>query len=228
MLFVVGILSVGCRESKEEVVSLDEKTDSKDLESLVNKLEVVTLESDIWLLDFRSVLGNRYQFNLQYKPFEGPLQNNQIPASQTISIEDTFFKEDPGKARFKLKDIQVRDEVGPSGHRPRNWEIIEDLNEQKKGRTYELRHTMPMAQRANSTQYDHTVVFRFNAIEDVGNQFKVEESGSFSLPHGGEETPYKLSEVKLEVPGPATRKAVSVVVQYEVDGEMKTREIHSP
>jgi hypothetical protein len=85
-----------------------------------------------------------------------------------------------------------------------------------------------MAQRANSTQYDHTVVFRFNAIEDVGNQFKVEESGSFSLPHGGEETPYKLSEVKLEVPGPATRKAVSVVVQYEVDGEMKTREIHSP
>ncbi len=212
----------------EEFTDKTDPNDAKDLGSLVNKLEVVTVESDMWLLLFKSVLGEGFQFDLLYKPFGGRSETNRIPASEAIAKGDTFFKEDPGKARFKLKDIEAREEDGPTGRRPRNWAIIEDLSEQKKGKTYELMFNLPPVQRPGSTQYDHNVVFRLNAIGEEGNQFKVEESGSFSLPGGGEEKSYKLIEVKLEAPGPAVRKAVAVVVQYEVDGETKTREIPVP
>ena len=209
----------------EEFISKTDPNDAKSIGDLVEKLEVVTVESDIWLLLFKSVLGEGYQFDFQFKPFEGRVQTNRIPASEAIAKGDTFFSEDPGKARFKLKSVEAREEDGPTGRRPRNWAIIEDLSEGKKGKTYELMFNLPAAQRSLATQYDHTVTFRLNAIGEEGNQFKVKESGSFSIPAGGEGKDYKLIEVKLEDPGPNVRKAVAIVVQYEVDGETKTREI---
>ena len=87
------------------------------------------------------------------------MENNRIPASDAIVKGGTFFKNDPGKARFKLKDIEAREIDTPTGPQHQSWAII---------------------------------------------------------------------EVKLEGSSPTVLKAVSVVVQYEVDGEMKTREIPVP
>lgn len=212
----------------EEFEAKTDPNDPKSIGDLIEKLEVVSVESDMWLLLFKSVLGEGYQFDLLYKPFGGRAQTNRIPASDAIAKGDTFFKEDPGKDRFKLVDIEAREEDGPTGRRPRNWAIVEDLSEKKKGQKYELKFNLPAKERPLETQYDHTVIFRLNAIGEEGNQFKVTESGTFSLPAGGEEQTYKLVEVKLEPAGPAVRKAESVVVQYEQDGETKTREISVP
>lgn len=202
------------------------KTDPNDVKShgaLISKLEVVAVESDMWLLLFKSVLGKGYQFDLQYRAFGGRVQTNRIPASEAVNKGDKFFKADPGKERFALKDIEAREEDGPTGRRPRNWAIVEDLRPNKKGTTYELPFNLNAGKRREATKYDHTVIFSLNAIGEESNQFKVGENGKFSLPHGGEELKYTLIEVKLG----ADFKPVAVVVQIGDDAS-KTREIPVP
>lgn len=224
-VLVFGFLCVGCRESTEEKRT---EVDVPDLESPLNSLEVMTVESDMWFVLFKSVLGERYQFDLLYRPYESRPQTNRIPASEAISKGDIFFKEDPGKGRFKLIDIEDRNQEGSNGSRPGKCAIVEDQSAHKKGRRYELRFNSPAYELQPSTQYDHTVVFNFNSGEEDENQFRVEENEAFSLPPGGEEKPYKVIEVKLEDPGPPVRKAIAVVIQYEAGGETKTREILVP
>jgi hypothetical protein len=202
------------------------KTDPNDVKShgeLITKLEVVTVESDMWLLLFKSVLGKGYQFDLQYRAFGGRVQTNRIPASEAVNEGDTFFKAEPGKDRFSLRKIEPREEDGPTGLRPRNWAIVEDLLPSKKGMTYELPFNLNAGQRRQATQYDHTVIFSLNAIGEASNKFKVEEKGTFSLPHGGEDLKYTLVEVKLG----ADFQPVAVVVQIGDDAE-KTHEIPVP
>ncbi len=207
----------------EEFEAQTDPNDSKSHGDLITKLEVVTVESDLWLLLFKSVLGKGYQFDLQFKAFGKRVQNNRIPASEAIKKGDSFFKREPGKDRFMLKDIEARQEDGPTGRRPRDWAIVEDLRPNKKGKTYELQFNLPAAKRRESTQHDHTVTFSLNAIGESGNQFKVEENGKFSLPNHGTDLKYTLIEVKLG----DDRKPSSVVVQVG-DDSTKIREIPVP
>ena len=88
-----------------------------------------------------------------------------------------------------------------------------------------MKYQLRKDERGGAIQYDHTVVFRFDSIE---SNFRVEENGTFSLPPGAEEKPFKLVEVKMEEPVTSDLTAISVVIQYEVDGETKTREIPVP
>ncbi len=207
----------------EEFQAKTDPNDPKSHGDLISKLEVVRVESDLWLLLFKSVLGKGYQFDLQFRAFGKRTQTNRIPASEAISKGDTFFKAAPGKDRFLLKEIDAREEDGPTGRRPRNWAIVEDQRPNKKGKVYELPFNLPAAQRRAATQFDHTVTFSLNAIGEGAKQFKVEENGTFSLPSGGEKPAFTLVEVKLG----DDRKPTSVVVQIGDDKE-KTREIPLP
>lgn len=202
------------------------KTDPNDPGSygeLISKLEVVTVESDFWLLLFKSVLGKGYQFDFQFKGVGQRGQTNRIPASEAVQKGDSFFKRGVAKDRFVLKDIEAREEDGPTGRRPRDWAIVEDQRPNKKGKTYELQFNLPAAKRRESTQYDHTVTFSLNAINEAANHFKVEENEQFTLPHSGGSLKYTLVEVKL---GP-DRKPVAVVVQSG-DNPAEIREIPVP
>ncbi len=221
----MGISSSSCKNSKKPPLSEDNKTATEDLESLVEKLEVVHVESDMWLLLFKSFLGNQHlQFDLMHKPFGDSVKTNRIPASKAVSKGETFFSSDPSKDRFKLKDVRIENLDG----RPKKIAIVEDLSEQKKGKIYELPFNMKLTQRRHSTQYDHSVIFSLNALDQEHHHFKIEENSSFSLPHGKEEKPYKLIEVKLDDSDSGTRKAVAVIVQYEINGVTKTRQISVP
>jgi hypothetical protein len=214
----------------EEFAAKTDPNDPKAHGALITKLEVAEVESDMWLLLFKSVLGKGYQFDLLFKPFGGRSQTNRIPASDAVSKGDSFFKEDPAKGRFKLIDVVAREEDGPTGRRPRNWAIVEDQDPSKNKKQYETPFNMAAAQKPLFTEYDHEVTFRLNAIGEAGNQFKVAENGTFSLPSGGADGDkvYKLVEIILEEAGPQVRKPVKVVVSYPEGTETKTIEIDVP
>jgi len=212
-------------EDEDGFTNLEEfeaKTDPNDAKShgdLITKLEVATVESDLWLLRFNSVLGSGYQFNLQYKAFGGRTQTNRIPASQAVNEGDTFFKEEPAKDRFVLKKIEEREEMSSTGKIKRNWAIVEDQRPNKKGQSYELPFKLRAGNQSKAIRYDHTVVFSLNAIGEAANTFRIEENGEFTLPNGTEGgTKYKLVEVKLG----EDRRPVSVVVQTGDDEKMLT------
>lgn len=224
----MGILCVGCKDTKESSAAPDDKTTTPKHDELLDMLQVNSVESDIWLLDFSGVIGEGHQFKLQHKPFGGKVAQNRIPAASMLKIGDIFFKNEPGKDRFKLKAVETMEEEGQFGPVQRKRAIVEDLSEQKNGKTYEVKYQTNKKERSSSIQYDHIVVFRFDSNENEEHEFRVAEYDKFSLPPGEEDKPYKLLEVKSENSGTAKQKAVSVTLQYEVDGELKTREIPIP
>lgn len=208
----------------EEFAAKTDPNDPKSHGALITKLEVAEVETDSWLLDFKSVLGSGYQFDLEFLPHGGRTLKNRIPAGKLIQIGELFFPEDPGKERFKMIRVDVREENGPTGLVKVNWAIVEDQRENKKGRLYEL----PFAPRPNVRlqfiQYDHTFVFRLNAIGEEGTLFKVEENGTFALPSAVEDKGYRVAEVKMDDAHPI-RNVTAVVIEYQEDGETKTHTV---
>ena len=223
LLAVLFFLGTGCKNQ----TSTDKEAVDEDLENLLNNLHVKSVESDIWILYYNGVIGNYHQLKLQHKPFGGKVAQNRIPAAKSLKIGDVFFTNDPGKGRFKLKEVETREEEGRFGRVQRKRAIVEDLSEQKKGKIYEVKYQLTRDERTSSTRFDHTVVFKFGSGEDTG-EFRVEENGTFSLPPGNEETPFKLVGVTMEDPVSHDLKAVSVTVEYELNGETKSRVIPVP
>ena len=110
--------------NKEEFLAKTDPNDPDDYGALIQKLEVVKVESDMWRLLFKTVLGKGYQFDYNYVPFGKRLVTNRIPASEVITVGDTFFSSDPGKDRFKLTNVEKRAFEGPAGQQMREWATI--------------------------------------------------------------------------------------------------------
>lgn len=211
--------------NKEEYLAKTDPNDPDDYGALIDKLEVVKVESDTWRLLFKTVLGQGFQFDYAFIPFgQKRPATNRIPASEAIAIGDTFFSEDPGKDRFKLLEVVQRPEQGPAGERMRDWAKIEDQHPSKNKNVFELPFNADAKQLRDITFYDHRVTLRLNAIGEEGNNSTLEENGTFALPFSGAEKIYKLIEVKLD----ADRKPEAVVVEYKVGEEVKTVEIPVP
>lgn len=207
----------------EEFEAKTNPNDAEDYGALISKLEVVSVESDYWLLLFNSVLGDgKFQFNLQYRAFGKGATRNRIPATQAINIGDTFFPNDPGKDFFKLIKIEEIEEETRFGTKMVKWATVEDTRSFKNKATYKIPFGMNRAQYPKFTNYDHRIIFRLNAIGKESENFKIEENGTFSLPVGGEEKNYQLVQVNLEPQGPAVRKVLSVDVK-----DIKTGETHT-
>ncbi len=210
--------------NKEEFVAKTNPNDPEDFGDLITKLEVVKVESDMWRLLFKTVLGKGYQFDYAFIPFGQKKATNRIPASKAIAIGDTFFPEDPGKERFKLVEVFQVEEDGPTGKRMRDWAKIQDLNPSKNGNEFNLPFNADAKQLRDITFYDHRVTLRLNAIGEEGNQFTLEESGTFALPASGADKNYKMIEVKLD----AERQPEFVVIEYKDGEETKTIDIPVP
>jgi len=188
------------------------KTDPNDDESygdVITKLKVAEVKSTVWRLEFNSVLGKGFQFNLLFKEPGGPVQNNRMAANDAIEAGDFFFKEGVGKERFKLLKVEPRPMQTATGQRDVPFAIVEDQLENKKGDVYELQFGMKQAQLLKSTRYDHTVSFYLDAIGESGNKFDVVENGTFALPSSGADKNYKLTKVNLD----SENKPESVEVQ---------------
>ncbi len=195
----------------EESEAGTDPNDPKSIGDLIQKLEVVKVESDTWRLLFKQVISTGYQFDFDFIPFGGRKVSNRIPASSTIKLNDVFFPTEPGKDRYKLLEVVEREFDGPVGKQMRKWAIVEDQLPNKNKAKYELPFNANAAQLKAITFYDHRITFRLNAVGEEGNQFVVEENGTFSLPSGGEDKSYKLVEVKLN----DQRKPAAILVQYK-------------
>lgn len=211
--------------NKEEFLAGTDPNDPEAYGKLIDKLEVVKVESDTWRLLFKTVLGKGYQFDYAFIPFgqRRPI-TNRIPASQAIAVGDTFFPADPGKNRFKLLKVEERPFQGPAGQQMREWATIEDQNPSKNKNTFELPFNADAKQLREITFYDHRVTLRLNAIGEDGNNFILEESGTFALPASGADKNYKIIEVLLN----SDRKPEDVVVEYKEGEEVKTVKIPVP
>ena len=210
--------------NSEEFLAKTDPNDPDDYGALVQKLEVVKVESDMWRLLFKTVLGKGYQFDYSFKPFGKRVMSNRIPASEVITVGDTFFSSDPGKVRFKLINVEKRAFEGPAGKQMREWATIEDQNPSKNKNQFDLPFSAKKAEQRDITFYDHRVTLRLNAIGEEGNEITLEESGTFALPASGAEKLYKLAEVKLG----ADRKPESVIVEYKLADEIVIIEIKVP
>jgi len=202
--------------NEEEYRDKTDPNDAKDYGALISKLKVDEVKTTLWLLEFNSVLGDGFQFNFKYREPDGqPLANRMGAADAPIAPGELFFKEGVGKERFKLLRTEDREMDTSTGRQAVPFAIVEDQLENKKGKLYELQFGMKAKQLLETIKYDHTVVFYLDAIGESGNKFEVVENGTFSLPHGGEEKIYTLSEVTLD----EGNEPSSVLVTYEVDGK---------
>ena len=205
----------------EEYEAKTDPNDAKSHGALITKLKIDEVKSTMWLLEFNSVLGEGFQFNFKYRAPGGNLELNRMGAADAIAPGELFFKEGTGKERFKLLKTEDREMDTPTGKRPVAFAIVEDQLENKKEKIYELQFGMKQKQLNDTIKFDHTVVFYLDAIGESGNKFEVVENGTFSLPHGGEEKIYKLSEVKLN----AANEPTSVIVTWDDAGKAGEREI---
>lgn len=207
----------------EEYAVKTDPNNPQDYGDLLTKLRVSEVKSDMWLLEFNSVLGDGFQFNLKYRAHGAPrVQTNRMGAADAISPGELFFKDGVGAQRFKLEKIEKRQMETSTGMTDVDFAIIEDQLENKKGELYELQFGMKQAQLNRTIKFDHTVVFYLDAIGESGNKFEVKENRTFALPSSGADKIYKLIDVELD----AKNKAVAVSVERTVDG--KTDSIKIP
>lgn len=207
----------------EEFTAKTSPTNPAEFPSLVNKLQVASVEKFSWRPLFNSILGDgKYQF--RYEDSKG--QDNRIKAGDEVAVGDIFFKEGAAKGRLKLVKIESRQEDSSTGMKDRDYAILEDQIPSKKGKTYEVPYRLTNVEKREqrNVYHDYTVVFTLEAIGEEGKEFKVIENESFSLPVGAKEKGYKLVEVKADKKGEAT----SVVVEHQQAGETKKIELPVP
>lgn len=225
LIVATGLIVGGCEDCQRyEVTEKSAEPEPDVLETVVNELEITGVETDLWLLDFSGVIGNANQFKFKYKPWGGTTMENRISANKALLIGDVFFETEPGKDRFKLIGIETQEEERRFGKALRKRAVIEDLSESKKGRIYELKYRIDVTERSKAIQYDHTVVFKYEDPEIIGNEFSVKEGSSFTLPFL-KDRQIKVAEVQVEDHGLPAHRVVSVLLEYEVDGKTKTRRI---
>lgn len=187
------------------------KTDPSDPNShgdLISKLEVVSVSTDVWLLDFSGVIGEGNQFKFLFIPAEGPRVENRIPASKQLSIGDFFYPEEPGQRRFKLLKVEEKEVDGRFGKVKRKFATVEDQRPNKKGDQFVQPYQLKKDEKAGYYRFDHTVTFRLNAIGKVGDTFEIEDNGTFEIPQGDSKIQCKLVGVKID---PEAYKAGNVV-----------------
>ena len=187
------------------------KTDPSDPNShgdLISKLEVVSVSTDVWLLDFSGVIGEGNQFKFFFIPAEGPRVENRIPAAKQLSIGDFFYPEEPGQRRFKLLKVEEKEVDGRFGKVKRKFATVEDQRPNKKGDQFVQPYQLKKDERAGYYRFDHTVTFRLNAIGKVGDTFEIEDNGTFEIPQGDSKIQCKLVGVKID---PEAYKAGNVV-----------------
>ena len=207
----------------EEFIAKTSPTNPEEFPSLIEKLEVASVEKFSWRPLFNSILGDgKYQF--RYEDSKG--QENRIKAGDEIAVGDIFFKEGAAKGRFKLLKIEKRQEESSTGMKDREYAILEDQDPAKQGATYEIPYRLNSGEKAAKMNIynDYTIVFTLEAVGEGGKEFKVSENQTFSLPAGGTGKAYKLVGVKADAAGNAT----SVTVEFQQAGETKTKEITVP
>ena len=199
----------------EEYQAGTDPNDPKSHPSLVNKLMYVKDESLTWVLRPGPANGNDFPFKWE----DSLKRTNRTVVGKDIPPNGLFFDKEPMKNRYKLLGHKVVREVSPSTHVEMEVTIvtIEDQRPNKKGVTYDLPAPLGEDRKNDHVQYDRTAVLSLQAIGFAGQEFKVEENTTFTLPPGGAKKDYLLKKVT-----PA-----SIIVEFkDSQGNTKTLEIN--
>ena len=199
--------------NEEEFLAKTDPTDFNSYGELVTKIEIVKLVNERYRLEFSSDAGSTYKFKY-FDKFTGPLRtlnSKYVPAGDDAN--SIFFEKAPAMLKFKLRKVEKRSVESESTgiEMEKLFATVEVLTGSKKGDEFEI----PKGDR-NYIISDYKVILVLAAIGKGADEFELAERESFSLPHDPDSTdkPFTFKGVD---------KAGNVVVEWQQDGETKTR-----
>jgi hypothetical protein len=195
----------------EEFEGGTDPTDPKSHPTLADKLAYRRDESIGWVL--RPGVQEGDGFGFEYADTAGG--QNRASVANPVRPGEIFFSSGAAKDRFKLLGSEDREEINPRTNAPETstWVQIEDQKSNKKGLRYEIPARFPRDRESDFTNYDRTAVLTLEALGQEGQEFKVEENTTFSLPPGSGKDDHKLLSVTPE----------AIEVEYPAsDGERRT------
>ncbi len=198
----------------EEFTAQTDPNDPREFPSLIGKLGYVGDEAVEWVL--RPGFEAQGGFTFDYS--DSLRRKARVSAANVVMPGETFFGEGPMENRFKLLGSERRKQANEAIGAEVDVTIVrvEDQKPNKKGIVYEIPSMFRKKDARQFSNHDRTAILSLAALGMEGQEFKVEERSSFSLPPDGKEKVYMLKEITPE----------KITVEHTAQGgESKTYEI---
>ena len=200
----------------EEFNDKTDPSDSKNYPLLVKKLVVKSVDSTYWLLELNSSFGNN---DFQFRYNDSKKVALRMGAADNAKAGDIFFKDGVKKNRFKVIEKVNKVVAGKA----EIFALVEDLKPNKGNVQFLAPYRPKVAVKKDFYRFDNTVTFTLEAVGQEGKEIVVEENTSFKVTADGKTFEYKLIEVDMgERPNV---KPLAAIVEYDDNGEKKTRRI---
>lgn len=171
--------------------------DPREYPPIISKLSFVADEEIVWFLR-PGFKGSDGGFPFEYRDTAG--RAAKVGAANPVQPGALFFEKGPIRNRFKLLGSESVKQM----NKRMNIEVdvvmvkVEDQKPNKKGTVYEIPSSFRKAETRKFSYSDRTAVLSLEALGLYGQEFKVEENTSFSLPPGEEVKRFKLLEITPE------------------------------
>lgn len=177
----------------DEFTAQTDPNDPRAYPALISKLSYVGDESVQWVL--RPGFEAQGAFTFEYS--DGLGKGNKVGAANPVPPGQVFFEEGAAQGRFKMLGSEkrmVRNEAIKADVET-TFVKVEDQRPNKLGTVYEIPAQFRKSDARDFAYYDRTAILSLDALGLAGEEFKVEENTAFSLPPGGKNNNYKVTEV---------------------------------
>ncbi len=207
----------------EEFASKTDPNDPKSFPALIAKLQCVELQKRAFRLSYSSdsTIGpiketDTFKFNHEEIVGGKSVRTSSENIASGKGNDSNLFSKGGAQMRYELKKVEQREFRNPATGimQKANFAEIEDVAGAKKGDILEIKK----GSRNGVILRDYTAIIALAAIGQQAVTLKVEERSSFSLPldPNAAEKPFKFTGVS---------DAGAVIIEWEEDGETKTKEI---
>lgn len=181
----------------EEYEAETHPNNNQSFPALINKLELVHVDSLPWQLKFSSYAAGKAWFS--YMDIDGKVLNR---TRSGIAAGEQFFNQgDINTQRFKLVEVQegVEVETRPGQTTKTQMATIEDLSSFAKGAIYHVPRTLPRdPELLKQYQFqDLTAEIRLNALDEGSLNLQLQVGEEFTLPFNDEGATIKYKAESL-------------------------------
>jgi hypothetical protein len=184
----------------EEFNGSTDPNDPKAHPPLIAKLKFIGEESVTWAIrpDYPNADGSNTFRYLDNLPPRG--RQNATSMDTPVKPGDTIFEAEPAAGRFKFLGHEKRKFFNDrtATEEEITFARIQDLKPNKAETIYEFPAPLSMGAVQKHQQFDRTAVFTLEAIGRSGQEFKVEEFTTFTLPHDVKGPAFKLLSVNAD------------------------------